>query len=119
MNKKYRTMLKAISTNIRATSTFVADVVWAVVDPHLTAVYTHLDKGNWSKRIALYSSLGVSVYSVFWAFDYATASPREGSEIAAIIAAVMIPVNGLVAAVFKYYADFKKPDTPIEEDYDA
>ena len=102
--------LKSISDKVIRFSTFIAEVTWAIVDPHLRLLYKHMDEGHWTKRLTLYASFGISIYSVFWAFEYVENSTRSGTEIAAIIAAVMIPVNGLVAAVFKQYTNYKKPD---------
>jgi len=105
---KFGSKLKSISDNMNSVSNMFTDVIWGILSPNLEKVFEQLDKGHVSKRIALYTSIGISVYSVVWAFDFAATTDKTGNEVAAIITAIMIPVNALTAAMFKFYTNFKK-----------
>ncbi len=105
---KFSKLLKDITDHTNSVTKLVSDIVWGAVNPHLTNLFKQLDTGHVSKRVALYVSLGISIYSVTWAFEFAESTDRTGTDIATIIAAVMVPVNALTAAMFILYTSFKK-----------
>lgn len=62
------------------------------------------------RRAALLIVIWLTVRSFFWAAHFAEVSPRPGTDIAAIIAAVTIPLSALQSFVFKWYSESRNYD---------
>ncbi len=60
------------------------------------------------RAFSLYVTLWMTWDSYKWAAGYATSTKLEAMDIAAVIAAVTIPVSALQAFVFKWYMESKK-----------
>lgn len=70
----------------------------------LEKFYEFADRSRIFRRVVLYCGLGINLYAFHWAMNYAVmtiAMPQLAT--AAIIAAILTPATGLLAAVFKFY----------------
>lgn len=73
----------------------------------LSAFLDFLDKRAVFHRAVLIWTLWL-VYEVTWnSFNLAWGSQRPGVEVAAIIAAIQLPVTTLLGAVLKFYSDYR------------
>ena len=77
------------------------DVILAVFD----GVWKLLDNGKIIRRISLFFALYLQYIVTIWAIEYAQTTVSGSLDVAAVIAAVMTPISGFVAAVFKFYKD--------------
>lgn len=72
----------------------------------LEKLYEFADRSRIFRRLVLYCGLGINIYAFHWAMNYAVmtaAMPHMAT--AAIIAAILTPATGLLAAVFKFYSE--------------
>ncbi len=70
----------------------------------LEKFYEFADRSRIFRRVVLYCGLGINIWAFHWAINYAVmtaAMPHMAT--AAIIAAILTPATGLLAAVFKFY----------------
>jgi hypothetical protein len=73
----------------------------------LVAFFDFLDRRAVFHRAVLLYALWL-VYEVTWnSFNLAWGSARPGVEVAAIIAAIQLPVTTLLGAVLKFYSDYR------------
>lgn len=88
-----------------------------VVRPVLTQLFEILDEGQVSKRAAVWAGIALTIYCIHWCFGFATTPPPNfsGTDIAAIIAAILTPVAGLTGALMKYGESMTRP-APTKED---
>lgn len=70
----------------------------------LNSFYEFADRSRIFRRGVLYVGLGINLYAFHWAVSYAnqTVGMPELAT-AGIIAAILTPATGLLAAVFKFY----------------
>jgi hypothetical protein len=72
---------------------------------------TRLDEGGWIRRIYLLLATAMTWKYVLWAMSFATTSPRAGSDVAMIIAAVGVPIAAVQTFAFNAYLDSRKPQS--------
>lgn len=75
----------------------------------LEKFYQFADRSRIFRRGVLYVGLGINAWAFHWAMNYANATiaiPELAT--AAIIAAILTPATGLLAAVFKFYNEGRK-----------
>ena len=78
--------------------------MWAVVGAVVLGAAEIHDKAKFGKKALHYVVLFITLWSVKWAFEYTISqSGKPGIDTAAVIAAVLTPLAGLQAMVFKYY----------------
>lgn len=79
-------------------------LVFGIVRPLLTQLFEIMDEGKLSARAAIWTSLGITIYALWWCFGFAAHPPANfgGTEIAAIIGAILTPLAGLTGAMMKY-----------------
>jgi hypothetical protein len=58
----------------------------------------------------LYVTVWMTWAAFKWAAEFATTTPKTGTEVALIIAAVTAPISVLQGFVFKVYADSRSDD---------
>lgn len=66
--------------------------------------FDFIDERKVIRRIAFFFVLFyLTPHAFFWTFEFASTSPRPGMEVAAIIAAIWLPMSGLQTAVIAFY----------------
>lgn len=95
---------KEISKSIQETCKEITDIIFGFFRPAISHLISILDEGKISARIALFSGIGMTVYALLWAMGYAESPPDalSGTDVAAIIAAVLGPISILTGALMKY-----------------
>ena len=66
-------------------------------------IETRLDDGGWVRRFYLVLATAMTWKYVLWAMDFATASPRPGSDVAMIIGAIGVPIAAVQTFAFNAY----------------
>lgn len=96
--------LQTISKKIQEVSKELTDVLFGFIRPSISHIISILDEGKISARLALFSGIGMTVYALLWAMSYAESPPAalSGTDVAAIIAAVLGPIAMLTGALMKY-----------------
>lgn len=87
------------------------DAFWSVVAAVVLGFTRIIDEGNLQRKTMIWSTLGLTLYSFYWAKEYATASPRADTGVAMIIAAVLASVSGLQGYVFNAYLKSKDKES--------
>lgn len=65
-----------------------------------------LDNRSVFRRIAFIWMMWLTTHATLWCFEFAAVKAfPDGVQTAAVIAAVMAPVAGLQAAIFKWYSE--------------
>lgn len=68
----------------------------------------HAERGKLFKRITLVWMMWLSTEAYLWCFEYVEGLSGDVKlDAAAIVAAILTPVSGLQAAVFKFYAQHR------------
>ena len=68
-----------------------------------------LDNRSVFRRVAFVWMMWLTTRASFWCFDYAASKVfADGVQVAAVIAAVMMPIGALQAAVFKWYSESRQ-----------
>lgn len=73
-----------------------------VVD-FLSSCWDFIDKRDIDKHAVAWAVLAVTIKLMLWSISFASTSPRSGSEIAEILAAVWGPWNIVQAGVIAWY----------------
>jgi len=79
-----------------------------------TAVFDFIDNRYITRRIMTLGTFYVVVRVIDWSLGYAQTSTRSGTDIAAILAAIMVPLNGLMGYMFAQYVRTAAPDAGVE-----
>lgn len=66
-------------------------------------VEERLDGGAWFRRAYLFLAMWMNTKTLLWALDFASASPRPGLEVAAIVGAVAAIPGAVMAHAFQVY----------------
>jgi hypothetical protein len=70
----------------------------------MTAFWDWFDKRDVDKHIVAMTTLGVTFGVIRWSMIYAESNPaRSGTDIAAILAAINVPLMALQTAVISFY----------------
>lgn len=56
------------------------------------------------RRIMTLGTFAMTMWVIWWAMEFASTSPRPGSDVAMIIGAIMVPVNALQGYLFGAYS---------------
>lgn len=83
-------------------------VVYSVVFTVLDGLWKILHDGMLVRRAVLFWTLYVYAYVLFKVMDWMFVVERSGTDIAAIVAAIMTPLSALTGAVFAFYNNSKK-----------
>ena len=68
-----------------------------------------LDRPYFLRRIIFVWVVTVASIAIWWMLDFAKVSPRAGTDVAAIIAAVNVPLSYLVGAILNTWKDVAPP----------
>ncbi len=79
----------------------------------LESFYEFADRSHIFRRVVLYCGLGINLYAFYWAMGYADRT-HENPDLATagIIAAILTPATGMLAAMFKFYNEARKNGNP-------
>lgn len=79
-------------------------VLFRIIRPPITQIFQIMDEGSLSKRLAVWSGIGLTIYCINWVFELVMNPPQvySGTDVAAIIGAILIPMAGLTGALMKY-----------------
>jgi len=69
-----------------------------------TAFWDWVDRRAVVRRVMTLGTFVMTVWVIQWAMGYASTSPRDGSEVAMILGAIMVPLNALQGFMFARYA---------------
>lgn len=78
-----------------------------------TAVFDFIDARYITRRIMTLGTFYIVIRVVDWSLTFAQTSPRSGVDIAAILAAIMMPLNGLMGYMFAQYVRTAVPDAGV------
>ena len=70
----------------------------------MTEFWDWVDTRAVVRRVMTLGTFALTVWTIWWATEFAEASPRPGSDIAMIIGAVMVPINWLMGHLFTWYS---------------
>lgn len=90
----------------------ILESIFRIIDPILDWLLDFADKSNLSRRIALYTSVALTIYSTLKCWEIVEASPQLSNSLALAIGAIMAPVAGLTGALLKFYVETKPPVKP-------
>mgnify|MGYP001615475543 FL=1 len=77
---------------------------WCWLAARAADAWDFIDKRDIDKHIMSWAVFGMTFYVVDWVIDFVYAHPdKPGFEIAAIVAALMVPWTPVQAAVIKWY----------------
>lgn len=83
------------------------------------ALFDFLDRRYITRRVMALGTFAIVVKVILWSLDYATVSPRTGAEIGLILAAITVPLNGLMGYMFGQYvkpaASDVAPSEPVKD----
>ena len=87
--------------------------IWDSIHAVLSGFYLTLHRGKVIRRSVLYIALWLQYTALEWSMAFAAMQPMEADMVgvAAIIAAVLTPVSGLLAAAIKFYNDARRNET--------
>jgi len=74
------------------------------VERWFEAVFDFIDRRYITRRVMALGTFVVVVHVIIWSMWFAQNSPRSGTDIAAILAAIMVPLNALMGYMFGQYA---------------
>lgn len=69
--------------------------------------WNFLDSRYIIRRMVLFITIWMSYISYLWAASFAATCMKDGTEIALIIGAVLVPISALQGFAFKLYLDSK------------
>lgn len=75
---------------------------------HLVMFWDFIDRRAVVRRIMAIGTFALVVWVIAWATRFAETSPRPGMDVAAIIGAVMAPLNLLMGFMFSSYSKSRK-----------
>lgn len=74
-----------------------------------SAFLEFLDNRSVFRRLAFVWMMWLTTKATMWCFDFAAVKAfPDGVQTAAVIAAVMAPIAGLQAAIFKWYSETRQ-----------
>jgi hypothetical protein len=85
---------------------------WKILDESLEGFWVILDRGMVVRRASYVIMLYMTTYFINWSLHFAETSTRTGTDIAAIIAAIGVPLSALQGVVMKIYSDSRTPTNP-------
>lgn len=74
----------------------------------LTEFWDFIDTRFVVRRIMTFGTFLMTLYVIWWAMGFVEVTTRTGSEVSLIIAAVMVPLNTLMAYLFAIYTQGRK-----------
>lgn len=83
-----------------------------VVERWFEAIFDFIDRRYITRRVMSLGTFAVVIKVILWSLDFAQTSPRSGTDIAAILAAIMLPLNGLMGYMFAQYTRTTSVPTP-------
>lgn len=78
----------------------------------LGAVWDWIDRRQILRRVMVLGTWGLNGYVILWMLDFAKTTDRGGADIAAIFAAVGMPVAALAGAMFRQYDGHRSTQPP-------
>jgi len=77
---------------------------WCSLALRFSEAWDFIDARDIDKHALSLSVFGMTVYIVYWCMEFIWAHPdKPGLEVAAMVAAIMVPWNGVQAAAIKWY----------------
>jgi hypothetical protein len=70
----------------------------------LTDFWNFVDSRAIVRRVMTLGTFVMTVWVIRWAMDFASTSPRTGSDVALILGAIMVPLNALQGFLFAHYS---------------
>ena len=70
-----------------------------------------IDERMLIRRLMTLGTFAMTMWVIWWAMEFASTSPRNGSDVAMIIGAIMVPVNALQGYLFGAYAKGREAET--------
>lgn len=112
--RKYEKEVLSMKKYIQNVIDFIFDIIQMV----LFRFFRIVDKGHLSRRLAVWASIIITVQSAYWCMGLVSAPPAAytGTDVAAIIAAVMAPLAALTAALMKFGEQYKDKKRVEETD---
>jgi hypothetical protein len=92
-----------------------------IISGIMTHIFRIIDRGHLSRRFAVWSGIGLTIYSLLWCLSFAGAPPKaypSGTDVAAIIAAVLTPISFLTGALMKFGEQYKGISRATEKEGD-
>jgi hypothetical protein len=86
---------------------------WKILNESLEGFWVILDRGMVVRRASYVVMLYMTTYFINWSLHFAETSTRTGTDIAAIIAAIGVPLSALQGVVMKIYSDSRTPTNTI------
>lgn len=62
-----------------------------------------IDEHMLIRRVMTLGTFFMTIWVIWWAMEFASSSPRTGSDVALIIGAIMVPLNTLMGYLFAAY----------------
>lgn len=69
----------------------------------MSAFWDWVDNRAIVRRVMTIGTFLMTMWVIWWCMKFAMESPRSGSDIAMIIGAIVVPVNGLQGYIFGAY----------------
>lgn len=69
----------------------------------MSSFWDWVDRRAVVRRVMTLGTFAMTMVTIWWAMRFAMESPRSGADVAMIIGAVMVPVNGLQGYIFGAY----------------
>lgn len=66
--------------------------------------FEYLDKYMIIRRVMTLGAFCMTMWVIWWAMEFASSSARSGADVAMIIGAILVPVNGLQGYLFGAYS---------------
>ncbi len=85
------------------------------VERWFEAVFDFIDRRAIMKRVMTLGTFVVVIEVIMWSMWFAQTSPRSGVEISVILAAIMVPLNGLMGYMFGQYVQGPRSEGPRME----
>jgi len=77
---------------------------WCALALRFSQAWDFIDDRDIDKHLMSWAVFGMTIYVIFWMLEFIWShADKPGLEVGAIVAAIMIPWNGVQAAVVKWY----------------
>lgn len=86
------------------------------VERWFEAIFDFIDRRAITKRVMTIGTFAVVVHVIIWSMWFAQNSPRSGSEIGVILAAIMVPLNALMGYMFGQYVQGPRNEGRRDDD---
>ena len=69
----------------------------------MTRFWRVIDERMLIRRLMTLGTFAMTMWAIWWSMEFASTSPRSGSDVAMIIGAIMVPLNTLMGYLFAAY----------------